>query len=274
MTNSQSKLAAEEDLGNRLIFLTDVLYKVIGDRDVIRNVFKNLDEIESKEERIYHKVVFDLHKAITDRKKLYPGTTHYTTMNSPVPNLYRRFQPPGLVCAIHLFRENYLQPKFHNKSYTVKEKIMLAKQIEKCRGWRFNGTRWQQSELKRIRDSIKWRESYQSKCNYKLGGCILMIKDNDVLHHPKWVFNRAESFTEGGQWTLGLKPGHSGRLIIEFIRTDGVGGMMDRLAYDYQMYSSGYWYGGMPIRKEHEDYFVYLEDHPRKTKYITSYGLS
>ena len=261
MTNSHSTLAPEEDVGNRLIFLTDVLYTVIRDRDVIRNVFKSLDEIESKEERLYHKVAFDLHKAISDR-------------SSKSTNLYRRFQPAGLVCAIHLFRENYLQPKFHNKSYTVKEKIMLAKQIEKCRGWRFNGNRWQQSELKRIRDSIKWQESFQSKCDYKLGGCILMIKDNDVLHHPKWVFKRAESFTEGGQWTLGLKPGHTGKLIIEFIRTDGVGGMMNRLAYDYQMYSSGYWYGGMPLRKEHEDYFVYLEDHPRKTKYITSYGLS
>ena len=63
-----------------------------------------------------------------------------------------------------------------------------------------------------------------------------MIKDNDVLHHPKWVFKRAESFTEGGQWTLGLKPGHTGKLIIEFIRTDGVGGMMGQLANDYQMY--------------------------------------
>lgn len=274
MTNSQSKLAPEADVGNRLIFLTDILYEFIHDRDVIRNVLKNLYEIESKEERNYHKVVFDLHKTISNRNKLYPGTANYTTMNSPVPNLYRRFQPAGLVCAIHLFRENYLRPKFHNKSYNVKEKIMLVKQIEKCRGWRFHGPTWQQSELKRIRDSIKWQESFQSKCNYKLGGCILMIKDNDVKHHPKWVFKRAESFTKGGQWTLGLKPGHTGRLIIEFIRTDGVGEMMGQLANDYQMYSSGCWYNPMPIRKQHEDYFLYLEDHPRKTKYITSYGLS
>jgi len=277
MTNSQSKLAQEDDVGNRLIFLTDVLYKVIQDRDVIRNVFKNLDELESKEEILYHKVVFDLHKAISDKS--------YKILRST--NIYRRFQPAGLVCAIHLFRENYLRPKFHNKSYNVKEKIMLAKQIEKCRGWRYNGPHWLQSELKRIRDSIKWQESFQSKCNYKLGGCILMIKDNDVKHHPKWVFKRAESFTKGGQWTLGLKPGHTGRLIIEFIRTDGVGEMMGQLANDYQMYSSGCWYNPMPIRKQYEDYFLYLEDHPRKTKYflyledhprktkyISSFGLS
>ena len=70
MTNSQSKLAPEGDVGNRLIFLTDVLYKVIQDRDVIRNVFKNLDEIESKEERLYHKVVFDLHKTIKSKVKV------------------------------------------------------------------------------------------------------------------------------------------------------------------------------------------------------------
>ena len=76
MTNSQSKLAPEADVGNRLIFLTDVLYEVIRDRDVIRNVFKNLDEIESKEERMYHKVVFDLHKAISDRSNKYNKSTN------------------------------------------------------------------------------------------------------------------------------------------------------------------------------------------------------
>ena len=239
MTNSQSKLAQEDDVGNRLVFLTDILYEVIQDRDVIRIVFKNLDDIESNEHRHYHKVVYDLEnrKAHHSRCKL----------------------PTAIKCGIHLFRENYLQPKFYDKSYTVTEKIMLAKQIEKYRSWKYIRCK---SELKRIRDSIKWQESFQSKWNYKLGGCLLMIKDNDKTHRPKWVFNRAESLTQGGHWTLGLKPGHTGRLIIEFIRTDYFGGMMSYLANDYRMYSSGFWYTPMPKRNLVEDYFVYLEEKP------------
>jgi len=50
--------------------------------------------------------------------------------------------------------------------------------------------------------------------------------------------------------------------------------MMEQLAGDYETYSSGCWYNPMPTRNLVEDYFVYLEDHPRKTKYISSFGLS
>ncbi len=260
MTNSQSKLAHEDNVGNRLAFLSDVLYKVINDRDVIRQIFSSLDDLESIEERTYHKVVYNLE----DQKK------------NP-----RNRLPANIKCGIHLFRENYLQPKFYDKSYTVSEKIMLAKKIEKYRGWQhgrpFVGVnKWCISELKRIRDSIEWRESYQSKCNYQLGGCILMVKDKNVKHHRDWIFKRANQWTlsRGGTWTLGLKPGHTGKLIIEFIRSDRLGSMMDVLAWNYEMYSMGCWYNPMPLRNKIEDYFVYLEDHPRNAKYITSYGFS
>lgn len=239
MTNSQSKFSQEDDVGNRLVFLTRVLDQVISDRDVIRCVLDKLGEYESTEHRHYHKVVYDLRKARHSRCIL----------------------PTEIKCGIHLFRENYLQPKFLEKSYTVTEKIMLAKMIEKYRRWKYIGYIGCKRELKRIRDSIIWQESFHKKCGSKVGGCMLAIKDNALEHHPRWVLHRAESQTEGSHWTLGLKSGHTGRLIVEFIRRDYFGGMMLYLSRDHEMYSSGFWYVPIPKRTISEDYFVYLEDH-------------
>ena len=203
---------------------------------IIKRLLKRLDslnDLETKEEKHYYKTIHNLRD----------------TNNS--------YLPDNIQCGIHLFRENYLQPKYYHKKYNVGEKKMLAKKIEKHRGWRERGSRGGAFELRRIRYSIHWMETYQAKNqDYNLGGCMLLVKDNEFEIDNKCLQRAYEYTINYSPWTSGLKLGHTGSLIIEFIRGDIFGKWMTIVAKSYNFAGTGFWYIPNPSPK-YTDYFIY-----------------
>lgn len=165
MTNAQSKsmepIQGNDNHTNRLISLTNLLYRVLPNRDIVHTVLENVNEIETREERTYFKTIHSLR----DRK------------NDPYNASYL---PYNLQASIHLFREGYIGT-LSSTSLELPDKIEIVNLVSSNRGWNSRhhrkGTSFTKhyKELQSIKQSIEWVDKYkQTNPEYTKGGLIIV----------------------------------------------------------------------------------------------------
>jgi len=162
MTNSYSKLMNEPPKKeNHLIFLTRVLYNILPNRDIVHKVLEDVNEIETKEHRLYFKTIHSLRDA---------NKNSYSTS----------YLPYDIQASIHLFREGYIGT-LSSTSLKLCEKKEIANFVSYNRRWEFGRARNLRikSDLENIKRSIEWLETYkQEHPDYTHGGLTITVKRN------------------------------------------------------------------------------------------------